>query len=401
MHPAAVGFWGAFFGCSAVALLVAVLAFTRAARRIAITGSLAALVSAAYALVFLGWVPIESREILHRLQAITAMASATVLGLLLLMLLGAYRQEATLPWMRGLLAIIAIAGLAVAALLPARIALVVAIGAVAVITSGAVVVSALSAWRGERAGWLTLGALPSVTVAMAGVNWYAFHPDRTPWHVHAISATGGIIYLLFVATAMWTRYSYLLEVRRALEHGPTFDPVSRMPAYEPRAPSSELLGPASAKGCGVVVVSIANLEMLEQLHGRASYNHALFACASRLRRLAFPGVEVARLREDGFVIVTRHPGDAQQLVDQARHLHRRLSRPVVLGTSRDVQRLEASGAIWAPRVGVGVLFETADVPLEVAIAGARDVSRTAWTYPSGMAWYDDVAGTIEELPRTE
>jgi hypothetical protein len=52
-------------------------------------------------------------------------------------------------------------------------------------------------------------------------------------------------------------------------------------------------------------------------------------------------------------------------------------------------------------VGIGVLMESTSAPLEVSAAGARAMSRTAWSYPSRMAWFDEAAGTIAELPATE
>ena len=45
----------------------------------------------------------------------------------------------------------------------------------------------------------------------------------------------------------------------------------------------------------------ANLYALEQLHGRAAFNHALFVCAGRLRRVVPQNVEMGRLGEDGFL----------------------------------------------------------------------------------------------------
>src|SRR2546423_14193695 len=92
MDTSAVGFWGAFFGSAALGLTGSLLAFTRSVRRVALTGALAALLSAAYALVFLGWLPVEDREVLERVQALTAIASAAVLAVLLFVLLGTFRK---------------------------------------------------------------------------------------------------------------------------------------------------------------------------------------------------------------------------------------------------------------------------------------------------------------------
>jgi len=40
------------------------------------------------------------------------------------------------------------------------------------------------------------------------------------------------------------------------------------------------------------------------------------------------------------------------------------------------------------------------VDIDVALAGARAMSRTAWGFPSRMAWYDEASSEIAELPAT-
>ena len=56
--------------------------------------------------------------------------------------------------------------------------------------------------------------------------------------------------------------------------------------------------------------------------------------------------------------------------------------------------------MWEPSAGVGVLVEAGQTPLNLVIAGARATSRTAWSYPSRMAWYDEAGGEIAEMPAT-
>jgi GGDEF domain-containing protein len=401
MESVAIAFWGAFFGCAAVAFAAALLAFTRSARRVALVGSLAAMLSALYTLVFLGWVPVDSRELLHRLQALIAIASGAGLAIALFLLLGTFRRPESIARASRVIAMLAVMCFSLAWLAPAQDALGLASVVVAAVTAVALVAAAASARSGESAGWLTLAALLCACVSMAVLNWYAFRPDRTPWPMHAIGAVCGIAYLLCVAVAMWTRYAYLIEVSKVMTHGPNFDPVTRMPSYEAGQPMHELPHANPNEALAMLAVSISNMKMLEELHGRAAYNHALFLCATRLRRMALPGAELVRLREDGFLLVFRHAGDPQVLVGYARSLMQRLSRPVILGTSREIQQLEESGAIWIANVGIGVLMESTSAPLEVSAAGARAMSRTAWSYPSRMAWFDEAAGTIAELPATE
>jgi GGDEF domain-containing protein/chromate transport protein ChrA len=398
MHPAAIGFWGAFFGCATLSLAGALLAFMRSAHRVALAGSLAALLSAAYAIVYLGWIPGASPEVLQRVRSVTAIVSAALLAVLLLLLLNTFRKADAQRRMRRVVAVLTVIAIALAWLLPAADAQQFAIVVTLVITAAAVGASAWSARRGERAGWLTLAALPCAATGEVGLDWYVYHPDNTPWPVHAMCAVVGIIYLLCIAIAMWSRYAYLIEVRKVMTHGPDFDPVTWMPSYEAGSVSVDASFGAEARPLGVIVVSISNLKMLEELHGRASYNHALFVCASRLKRQSLGGAELGRLREDGFVLLFRRLRDMQRLPEVARLITKRLSRPVVLATSREMTDLEDSEAMWEANVGVGVVVETGDMALDLVIAGARAMSRTAWSFPSRMAWYDEVTGAVAELP---
>ena len=78
----------------------------------------------------------------------------------------------------------------------------------------------------------------------------------------------------------------------------------------------------------------------------------------------------------------------------------RLSRPVKLSTSA-ASDLEAGQAHWAAQVGVGLLATTAQVQPSAVVAMARDMSRTAWSYASRVAWHDQASGRIAELPATD
>lgn len=393
-----VGVWGAFFGAAAVALAAALLAFTRSARRVAMSGSVSALLSAAYVLVFLGWVPGLARDELERVQAITAIASAAVMAFLLFLLVGAFRRAESLRRTRLSIAAMAAVAVTLAWFVPAVDALLVGIGVTIVMSLAAMAAAIASAVRGERTGRISLVAIVCMIVSMLGLDWYAFHPQSTPWQLHALSAVAGIAYLLCIATAIGMRYAYLIEVSQVMTQGPDFDPVTRLPAYEAGRPAGDIFPGSDARPCGLIAISIANLKLLEELHGRGAYNHALFVCASRLRRLSLPGTELGRLREDGFVLLVRHVREVQPLIDHARAVLRRLARPVVLGTSRDIAHLETSRAEWQAGLGIGVLVEHSTVQLEIAIAGARAMSRTAWSFASRIAWYDEASGAIAELP---
>lgn len=398
MQPLAVGFWGAFFGATFLLLGGALLAFNRSARRVAFTGSLAAVLSALYVVVYLGWVPGLGGDVLMRLQAQLAAVSAAVLGLLLFSLLGLLRDRRVARVAGFALAALA-AGVVVASwMVPPPLALGIGAAMEALIIPLALAASLFTALRGTRSGWLAVAGVGCMSVAAAGLTWHAFDPAGTDWPLHAVSAVAAITYLLCMAATMWDRYSYLIDVREAMVHGPSYDPVTRLRSHvETGVMVGDAFADSKDRPLGVIAVSIGNLHALEQLHGRSACNHGLFICASRLRRLAPPGVDLGRVREDGFLMLVHRPASAKMLTDMALQVVDRLSRPVRVGTSEDLAALEASRTEWVADVGVGLLVARPDMKPAVAIAGARAMSRTAWSYPSRVAWYDEDTRQITEL----
>jgi GGDEF domain-containing protein len=397
----AVGFWGAFFGAVSLALAAALLAFTRSARRVAFTGSMAALLSTAYVLLYLGWVPVDDPGVLLRLQAHAAALCAGILGLLLFRLLGLMRDRTRAR--RTIAAFVALMAAAIGAgwLLPPEGAL--ALGALAevLIIPLAFTRSLRAALRGGRPGWLAVAGVGCMSIAVTGLTWFAFRPETVPWPLHAASAVAAMGYLTCMAAAMWVRYAYLIDVREVMIHGPSFDPVTRMRSHvETDAMVADAFGRSAKDGSpvGVLVVSIGNLSALENLHGRSAYNHGLFLCATRLRRIAPPGVELGRVSDDGFLLVVRRPEGPEPLMDLAHLIVKRLTRGVVLGTSQDIAALETSRTEWVADVGVGLLIAKSTMRPSTAVAGAQAMSRTAWTFATRVAWYDEHERQITELP---
>ncbi|MBK0393293.1 diguanylate cyclase [Ramlibacter sp. CrO1] len=398
MGTLATAFWGAYFGAVSLSLVAALIAFTRSARRVALTGSLAAALSALYVLVYLGWVPVQG-DLLMRLQAVLAVVCASVLGLLLFRLLGLLRDRAVARRVTGGMVLLAVAVLLSGSFTSQEGGLLLAAGMAWLVIPAAFAVSVRSARLGGRLGWFAVSGVASMSIPVVGLTWFALNRDQTPSWVHAVSATAATAYLVTMASAMWERYAYLRDVREAMVYGPAYDPITRMRTH---AETGAMVGDAFARlgsdGVAVVVVSIANLQALEQLHGRAACNHGLFLCASRLRRSVPPGIEAGRLGDDAFLLMSRRPARVDHLNDVAHEIARRLSKPVLLGTSQDLAALEASRTEWMAEVGVGVLVAPPGMRPGVAIAGARAMSRTAWSYASRVAWYDAGSRQITELP---
>ena len=263
-----------------------------------------------------------------------------------------------------------------------------------------------SARRGDRLAWLAVYGVSFMLLALAGLSWIALDREGVPWYVHAASSVAAVCYLTSMALSLWARYSYLIELREVMAHGPSYDPVTRMRSH---AETGQLVGDlfrhtdnGESRPVGVIAISIANLYALEQLHGRGAVNHALFICAGRLRRSVPADVEMGRLGEDGFLLLTRNSQDPVRLVEIARMVARRLRSPVSLSTASDPSAPEAGRATWAAEVGVGVLAAaTPQMRPSAAVNMARDMSRAAWSFGSRIAWFDRDSRSIAELPLTD
>ena len=399
MDTVAAGFWGAFFCTATLMLVLSLGAFIRSHKRVALMAGLTSLVSAAFVVAYLGWLPMEGAAE-ARVLAHVAVAAAVSLALMLMSTLGMLRHRAV--GQRAIALLLVGGGTVLAtgwALEPGQS---LALSSVTAFGVGSVmlVVATGGAWRGDRAGWSAVAALFCMLVAIAGLSWIALS-QTTAWPVHAISAVAGVAYLVVIASVLWARYSYLLELSEVMAHGPSYDPVTRMRSH---SETGQMVGDvffrrdAEARPIGVIAVCIANLYALENLHGRAAFNHALFICAGRLRRSVPQNVEMGRLGEDGFLLLVPNPQGMKRVAQLARQLRERLSRPVALSTSRDAAGLESASTHWVAEVGIGVLGTNTQVRPSQAVSTARAMARTAWSYGSRLAFYDQEAGQIAELP---
>ena len=405
MDSLAIGFWGAFFGSVALMLAGSLAAFARSLQRVALTAALSALVSALFVIAYLGWLPIADPATETRLLAHVAVLTSVTLGLMLLAMLGVMRQPATARRVRAGMVALATLVLGTGWTLDPVGSL--ALSSFMAFGVGAAMLATCvrSARRGNRLAWVAVSGVSCMLVAVTGLTWIALHREGVAWTVHAVTAVASMAYLATMATALWIRYSYLIELREVVAHGPSYDPVTRMRSH---AETGQMVGLAFfrhhedvGRPVGVAVVSIGNLYTLENLHGRAALNHALFVCASRLRRCVPADVEMGRLGDDGFLLLVRSSAETQRLVNLGRLLAERLSRPVKLSTSAAPADLEDGQAHWVAQVGVGILATTAQVRPSAAVTMARAMSRTAWSYATRVAWHDQAAGRIAELPATD
>ena len=404
MNTVAVGFWGAFFGSVALMLAGSLMAYVRSLHRVALRAALTAALSALFVISYVGWLPIDNPEIEQRVLAHIAAGCSALLGLMLLELMGVARQRG--GGFRLQAAIVAVAAAVVLAgwLLPAGQALALGSALALAVGTTALVVCLRGVQRGDRLAWMAVSAVFFMLLAIGGLSAIALGRVET-WPLHALSALAGMAYLAVISAALWARYSYLIELREVMAHGPSYDPVTRMRSH---AETGQLVGavfhPSEGENrpVGVIAISVGNLYALEKLHGSFAVNHALFVCASRLRRVVPTDVEMGRLGDDGFLLLTRDSDDPVRLVALARQVAHRLAQPVSLSTSADPGAPEAQRASWVADVGVGVLAAAAPVVRpSTAVSMARAMSRTAWSYGSRIAWFDRETRQIAELPLTD
>lgn len=405
MQPIAIAFWGAFFGTVALMLAGSLAAFVRSLHRVALTAALSAVVSGGFVAAYLGWVPMADPTKEARLLTHVGVLSTGVLAALLLSMLGLLRDRRVARRVRRAIVIITAAVLGLGWLLDPMQALAFSSLLTFAVAAFMLVICIHSARRGDRLAWLAVSGVSLMVISVGGLIWIALHRDGVPWPVHALSAVTGMGYLAAMAMVLWARYSYLIELREIVAHGPRYDPVTRMRSH---AETGQMVGLAffseHAEGprpMGVIAVSIGNLYTLEMLHGRAAVNHALFVCAGRLRRCVPRNVEMGRLGEDGFLLLVRGPGDNRRLIALSRRVVLRLSRAVALSTSVANVDQQDGQAQWVAQLGVGLLATTAEVRPSAAVAMAKAMSRTAWSYASRMAWHDQASGHITEIPATD
>ena len=398
----AIGLWGCFFGAAVVMLLGAAVAYARSLRKIAANAAVSAVASSLYVAAHLGLLTSGQPAAQQVMLAWIAIAVSVVLTYTLFAVLGTLKKAAQrLQLVLGLLAIVMACFALQWVLSPHSFHLLgesMAAGLSAVALAGAI----YSAFRGDKLAWAAMGALVCMMLAMVGLAATALAPSQASWELLAGTALAATLYLATMCGVLWTRYAYLIELRKVMAYGHSYDPVTKLRSTQE---TGNMLASvfkafrAEHATLGVVVLTIGNLYALEQLYGMAAVNNALFVCAGRLKRCVSGAVEMGRLGSDGFVLLLPNCSESYKLVDLARAVEASLRRSVVLNTSATTKSLGVNNSTCVAEIGLGVLMvTTAQTRSADAVAMARRMSRTALSYPSRIAWFDDASGETVDLP---
>lgn len=406
MEKYIVGFWGCYFGTIGLMVAGCVFGFTQGLHRVAANAAVTALASAFFAVAFLGGLPIEDAAAVARFQAHVAAVTSAVLACFFFSMLGLLKDHPARrrsPWLLAGLTALTLAG---GWLMTPAQALTLGLAQAGLLGLVALALSLRSVWRRERLARMAVGGVFFLLIALGGLGWIALDRDHVvPWQVHGASALGGTVYLATIATALWARYSYLIELRWVMQYGPAYDLVTRMPTHAQTGPMVTAAFKRYRRKpvpLGVMVISVANLPVLEKLYGLPAVNHAMFVCAGRLRRAAPTHLELGRLAHDSFLLLMPNCKDSGQLVRLAHVIQACLSRPVTLHTSFEIASLDQEqrqSNRWTAHLGVGLLrVSRLDARPSMTVAQARSTSRSAWSSPSRVAWHDEQSGEIVALP---
>lgn len=402
MEKFTIGLWGCFFGATAVILAGSAAAFFRSLRRISLNAALTALASAFFAVAFLGGLPISDENNVARFLAHLTTVVSGLLTYQLFVTLGSLESGVLRRRAVWLLLGFCLLVLVVGWQLTPLQFLALSVCAACLLAVIALVACLRSALRGERLAWAAVFSVFCILVAVAGFGWIALHRAENHWKVHMVTALAATFYVTTLAYLLWTRYAYLIELHEVMAHGPGYDPVTRMRS---NAETGELVTDMFRKfrekpePLGVIVLTIANLYSLEKLHGSAAVNSAFFVCAGRLRRWVPAYVDMGRLGKDGFLLIARNCTDASRWMALARSVESRLRRSVALNTNLDASRLETGNTVWVGEIGVGAMIvSNPSVRGSSAVSMSRGMSRTAISYASRIAWFDDASNAIVELP---
>lgn len=386
MDPVAVGFWGAYFGVAILAFAASAIPLAQGLPRVALLMAAGPLLNGTYVVAALGWFP-GGHELNLRIQGLVALHNSLALSALMLLMLRT-RGWVWRAWFGSVALVAAIA--AVSLMFSPRTGMLLGTGYATACTWAALAL--LFSPRGlrfHRLAWLAVTSVGSVSLGLILTAWIAASGPGVVWEAHAVAAVVVAAHEMCMAFAVWSQFLHLAELRLVRAYGSGYDPVTRMRSAET---AGQLINSVFSSGpgrVGALAITVANLYSLENLHGRAEHNQALFVLATRLRNNMPQGVHMGRLGPDTFLLLSRRARTEAELLELAHRIRDILGRPVTLGSGENPSEVHLGAHEWTPEFGIGVLAVAADQNRAAAVNTVRALSRTALTYPSRIACYGE------------
>jgi GGDEF domain-containing protein len=382
MDPAAVGFWGAYFGVAIVAFLAGAFPLVQGLPRVALLMAAAPVLNSAYVIAALGWYP-GGTDLNLRLQGLIALHNSLALSALMLLMLRT-RGWVWRAW-GGTVAVVVAIAIGSFFLAPKH-AMLLGTGYATLCTWFALaLLFSPRGLRHHRLAWLAVASVGSVSLGLISTAWIAAAAPDVSWQAHAFAAVVVAAHEICMAFAVWSQFSHLAELQLVRAYGSGYDPVTRMRSVETAGQLINSVFSSSSGRVGAIAITVSNLYALENLHGRAEQHQALFVMATRLRNLLPQGTQMCRLGTDTFLLLLRRTRDEGDLMRLAKRIRERLGRPVTLGSGEKPSEVHLGAHEWQPDFGVGVIAVAADQNRAAAVNAVRNLSRTALTYPSRIA----------------
>ena len=396
MNGIAIGFWGAYFGVAVLAFIAAAVPLARGLPKVAVLMGAAPVLNGLYVAAALGWFP-GGVDLNLRVQSFMALHNSLALSALMLLMLRTGRGV----WRAWCASLVVVVGVGAAALfMEPRSGMLLATGYATACTWVALaLLFSPRALRHHRLAWLAVCSVASVSLGLVATAWIAASAPSVPWQLHAAAAVIVGAHEICMAAAVWSQLSHLTELQLVRAYGAGWDPVTRLRSAENAGQFiNSVFSSRGDVSVGAIAITVSNLYALENLHGRAEHNQALFILASRLRNTLPRGVHIGRLGPDVFLLLMRRPQSSADLLELAHRIRERLERPISLGSGDQPSEVHLHAHQWSADLGIGVLAAPPQLRGAEAVNMTRSMSRTALTYPSRIACFSEHERKFVEVP---
>ena len=230
---------------------------------------------------------------------------------------------------------------------------------------------------------------------LSSISYSQANASPTLWLAAGLASTA---YMGSLTVLVTRRFKYLVDLRRATEAGPDYDPITRTHLVNKMVRKEQEKALVKREVLSsVLVLVLHNLEEILNTHQRIAHNHAQFVLASRLRGLAANSAFVGRgpqnktLPANSFFLVRRDGIATRDLYNIAGRAKQRLCLPIDLGFHHLIADSGAEANLWTPDISILAfecgLSELKDSKLIESLVQDAQLSAEM---TSGLACYNNV-----------